>query len=108
MPLASSRTLRVMGKLTAYLSVTSLSGGVSGGDNGPPKSSSSCLAISMAAATPYASLGAMRCWGGTTTVGARRLSDSAVASCELMRLRFREGLLGTGIVSFDMIAVGRW
>ena len=69
-----------MSKAKAYLSVTVVSGGVPGVDNGEEYSSSWCLANSMAAAVSCASLAAMRCFGGTTTVGERVLRDSLVAS----------------------------
>lgn len=88
-------------KANAYLSVTSVAAGVAGSDMGSEKSSSWCLANSMAAATSWASLGAIRCCGGTTTVGERRLSSAVVASWELS-LRKVRGLEGG--MTVDMIA----
>ena len=76
-------------KAKAYLPVTVVSGGVPGVDIGVEKSSSPCLANSMAAAVSCDSLGAIRCFGGTTTVGRRTFKESLVAVVELRRRNVR-------------------
>ena len=94
-------------KAKAYLSVVLVSSGVPGVDIGDENSSSSCLANSIAAAVSCASLGAMRCFGGTTTVGERVVRASLVASCELRRRRPRCCPGGTRSDPDDILAVER-
>jgi hypothetical protein len=97
-----------MSKANANLSVTELSTGVDG-SSGPSESSRSNLANSMAAATSCASLGSIKCWGGTTTVGDLRLKSAVVASLELS-LRKVRGLLGgmtSDMLEFVIVVVFR-
>lgn len=94
-----------MSKAKANLSVTRVSsGGVDGEDVADRNESSSYRAISMLAATSCPSEDAIKCLGGTTTVGPivwRRSLE--VASIELSR---RKGTLcGTTRVEGDMIVV---
>lgn len=81
-----------MSNAKANLSVTVVSGGVSDSEGAPSESSRSNLANSIAAATSWASLGSIRCCGGTMTVGPP-LKSAVVASLELS-LRKVRGLLG--------------
>lgn len=64
--------------------------------------SSSCRAISMAEATSLAADGAMRCFGGATTVGPKEM-DSRVAVIELSRRTKRPPLEEATIDEPDMV-----
>ena len=94
-------------KANANLSVTRVSPegveGAEGVDVADLNSSNSCLAISMEAATSCASDGAIKCFGGTTTVGPRtEARSSLVAVWELTRRSW--GLLGTASFGADIFA----
>ena len=64
--------------------------------------SSSCRATSMAEATSLAADGAMRCFGGATTVGPNEM-DSRVAVIELRRRIKRPPLEGATMDGPDMV-----
>jgi hypothetical protein len=72
------------------------------GVTGVADDSSSCRATSMAEATSLAADGAIRCFGGATTVGPKEM-DSRVAVIELSRRTKRPPLEGATMDRPDMV-----